>query len=90
MKNNTFRILQNLTFLTQLGISLAVPPVLCIFGAGFLQRRFGLGDWVLLAGILLGVGGSFSSLLSFSRYAKRQAGRRTGEDVPPKNGGEKP
>lgn len=43
-----------LIWLTQLGISVAVPPALCILGAVWLRNRFGLGLWVLILGIAVG------------------------------------
>lgn len=44
-----------LVWLTQLGISVAVPLALCILGAVWLRNRFGLGAWVLILGIGLGL-----------------------------------
>ena len=55
-KKGWFSVLQNLSWLTQLGLSLAAPPVLCLLGAGWLARRFSLGPWVYFAAIVLGVG----------------------------------
>lgn len=43
-----------LIWLTQLGISVAVPLALCTLGAAWLRDRFGLGRWVLMIGIALG------------------------------------
>ena len=53
-KKAGFPFLQNLSRLTQLGLSLAAPPVLCLLGAGWLARRFSLGPWVYFAAIVLG------------------------------------
>lgn len=43
-----------LVWLTQLGISVAVP--LCVFvgGALWLQNRFAMGSWIVIVGIVLG------------------------------------
>lgn len=68
-----FQILKNITFLTQVGLSLAAPLVLCIWGTVWLRDRFSLGDWVVLAGIVLGLGGAASSFISFARYVSREA-----------------
>ena len=40
-------IIRDLAWLTQVGFSVAVPPILFLLGAWWLQRRFGLGVWVL-------------------------------------------
>ena len=50
-----FSALRALTFFTQAGLSFCFPLVLCIWGASALQSRFGLGGWVLIAGILTGL-----------------------------------
>ena len=44
-----------LVWLTQLGLSVAIPPAVFILLAVWLRDRFGLGAWVLIVGILLGV-----------------------------------
>lgn len=44
-----------LVWLTQLGLSVALPPAGFILLAVWLRDRFALGGWVLWIGILLGV-----------------------------------
>ncbi|MEG1993773.1 MAG: AtpZ/AtpI family protein [Oscillospiraceae bacterium] len=73
--NSTFKLLQNITYLTQVGLTIAIPLVLCIFGASWLQQKFDLGGWVVLVGIILGIGGAVSSLAEFIRFANRQANK---------------
>jgi len=41
-----------LIWLAQLGISVAVPLTVCIWGAAWLRNRFALGPWVMLIGIM--------------------------------------
>ena len=53
-KDGWFAALQNLTWLTQLGLSLSVPPILCLMAADWLSKQFGLGEWVFLAAVVLG------------------------------------
>lgn len=78
-KDGWFASLQNLTWLTQLGLSLTVPPVLCLLLAGWLAERFLLGPWVWLAAILLGLGASACTFAEFMRMFLRRSGRRTPE-----------
>ena len=58
--------LQLLTWLTQLGLSTAVPLAGFVLLAVWLRNRFDLGSWVLFVGIGLGffcaVGGFYKSL----------------------------
>lgn len=41
-------------WLTQLGLSVAVPLAGFVLGAVWLRNRFGLGMWVIWTGIVLG------------------------------------
>ena len=59
--------LQLLTWLTQLGLSTAVPLAGFILLAVWLKNRFGLGTWVLFVGIVLGV---FSAIDGFYKSLK--------------------
>ncbi len=81
-KDGWFASLQNLTWLTQLGLSLTVPPVLCLLLAGWLAERFLLGPWVWLAAILLGLGASACTFAEFMRMFLRRSGRRPPEGDP--------
>ena len=44
-----------LVWLTQLGLSVALPPAGFILLAVWLRDRFALGAWVIWVGILLGI-----------------------------------
>lgn len=44
-----------LVWLTQLGLSVALPPIGFILLAVWLRDRFSLGVWVIWIGILLGI-----------------------------------
>ncbi len=70
------RLFSRITLLTQLGLSIVIPPILAVLLASWLQKRFGLGDWVILAAILLGVLSGISSVLSLVwRESRREAAR---------------
>lgn len=74
--------LQLLTWLTQLGLSTAVPLAGFILLAVWLKNRFGLGNWVLFAGIGLGVfsaiDGFYKSLRALENLTKEKK-----KDKPP-------
>ncbi len=69
--------LRYLVYFTQVGFTLVTPPLLLSFGALWLRRKFGLGNWIVIAGILLGVAVAFCGLRDFLRLAEREA--RKGE-----------
>ncbi len=53
---NFMKDLKLLVWLTQLGISVALPLGIFIGGALWLRNRFDLGSWILVVGIILGFG----------------------------------
>lgn len=65
-----------LAWLTQLGLSVAVPPTVFILLAVWLRDRFALGQWVLWVGIVLGiycaVTGFVSSLRILSQMTRKK------------------
>lgn len=44
-----------LVWLSQLGLSVAIPPAVLIWLAVFLRNRFGFGQWIIWVGIALGL-----------------------------------
>ena len=63
-----------LVWLSQLGLSVALPPVLFVLLAVWLRDSCGWGGWVLWVGIVLGiycaVTGFISSMKTLSRLTK--------------------
>ena len=71
-----------LVWLTQLGISIAAPLAGCVLLAVWLQERFGLGKWVIIAGLILGITGAVEGLRSsFKAMARHQ--KNVKKDPPP-------
>lgn len=74
---NVSKTLRNLTLLTQLGLSLIMPILLCILFCWFLTSQFGIGGWIYIIGIIFGLGGSFMTgyklYLSESAKSKKEA-----------------
>lgn len=83
--------LRALSLITQAGLSFCVPLVLCILGASYLRSRFGLGQWIMMAGILLGLASGVSGFANILRTmeqisrspspsSKDAAGEKSGEE----------
>ena len=72
-------MLRQLTYLTQLGITVLAPIVLSVLVGVFLNRRFDVGEWVIV--LLLGVGlvsggcGFFRFVRAFINMEKRSPPR---------------
>lgn len=67
MKKHNRQIFLALSGITQLGLSVAISFLLWIFIASWVKRVFHLGNFVMLAGIFLGLG---SAILSFKKFCK--------------------
>lgn len=70
-----------LVWLTQLGLSVAVPPTAFILLALWLQNHCGWGSWVLWAGIILGIYGGITGLISSLKVLKQLTANKN--DDPP-------
>lgn len=68
-----FGILSAIVWLTQFGLSVVGPVALCVWGSVWLRDRFDLGSWVVIVGVVLGIGGSVSALWSSLKAMERQS-----------------
>ena len=57
--------LRHLTYLSQLGLSLVIPLLMCIFLCYWLTTRFGFGGWIYIPGFILGLGSSCMTAWKF-------------------------
>lgn len=73
--------LSMIVWLTQLGLSVALPPVGFILLALWLRDSCGWGGWVLWAGIVLGVVCAFDGLRTSLKAMERMS-RSKKEDKP--------
>lgn len=78
------KALRLLTWFTQLALSAVSPLLLCIWGAVYLQSRFQLGGWIVLLGVLLGVGGAAADFYNSLSAMKREG------DIEDKTNGKEP
>lgn len=72
-----------LTWLTQLGLSVALPLAGFIFLALWLRSQFGWGDWVLWIGIVLGLVTAFDGLRHSLKLLSRLSKKKDDEASPP-------
>ena len=74
--------LSMLVWLSQLGISVAVPPVVFIWLTVWIKNRYGLGSWVIWIGIALGLYCAATGLISSLRTMEKMS-RTKKQDSPP-------
>ncbi len=66
-------VLRYLAYFSQVGFTMITPPLLFAFGAIWLRKRFGLGNWIVVSGILLGIAVAFCGLRDFLQLTEREA-----------------
>lgn len=71
-----------LIWMTQLGLSVALPPVLFVLLALWLRDSCGWGGWVLWAGIVLGIYCAVTGFLSSLRTMERMSAEKKKDALP--------
>ena len=66
-KNKNFKLAIAISAITQIGISVIISVFICIYGAAWLRDKFSLGNWIVILGIVLGIG---SGILSVFRQVR--------------------
>lgn len=68
--------LKSLALLSQIGLSVATPLVLCTYGAYWLRNRFGLGGWIVVVGLVLGLLGAVGGIWRSYQMILRSGSRK--------------
>lgn len=71
-----------LVWVTQLGLSVSVPPAGFILLAVWLRSAFSLGQWIIWVGIVLGIYGAVRCLVSTLKAMKHLTGDKKKEPPP--------
>jgi len=76
------KLVRAVTLLGQFGFTFITPPVVMGVLGWWLQSRFGLGTWIMLICLLLGLMTSFATALRFYRRVVMQMKQRADADEP--------
>ncbi len=76
------KYLKDLVWITQLGLSVAMPIAIFVLGALWLRDRYHMGAWILVLGIVLGLYSGFSAFRSFYKIME-QSHKPKDEKKPP-------
>ena len=71
-----------LVWLTQLGLSVAIPLAGFILLGVWAQQRWGLGKWVIIAGVVLGIICGADGLCQSLKAMNRMNGEKKQDDPP--------
>lgn len=63
----------NLSLLSQLAISFLTPIFLMIVVCTWRRNKFGTGDWIIIFGILMGLGSGLSSVWVYLKKSIKDA-----------------
>ncbi len=69
---NPFESVKYLVYITQFGLSLVLPVLLCLLGAKWLQGQFGAGGWIYAVGLAVGLLAAAGSLGAYFRFVQRE------------------
>ncbi len=84
--NDLYKVFEKLTWVGQLGFSLLFPPVCLLAGCWWLTARRGVGMWVYLPGLVLGLALGFGCFAQFLRYCLREQDKEREQNGPPRSG----
>ena len=69
-------IIRNVTMLSQLGLSLITPILICLAVCWLIVSKTGVGGWVYIPGFFFGLGGSatvaYKFYLSINKQQKKE------------------
>ena len=75
------KALKNLSILSQLGLSLAMPLLLCLLLVYRLREIFSLGYWIYIPAFFFGLGGScMTAYKVYLSVCKKEEGEKRSKD----------
>jgi len=70
-----------LAWLTQLGFNMISPLIICLIAAAYLKDKFGIGNGIMIAAIIIGAASGYMSLIKFIREVKKYDEKEENSDV---------
>ena len=71
---NRYRYLRAAAHITQFGLDMVTPIVLCTIIAVWLKNKLELGGWVVIVAIILGIGASALNMVKFIKTVDKEIG----------------
>lgn len=72
--------IKQITLLTQFGLSLITPLLVCLALSWWLTSKTGIGEWIFIPGFFFGLGSSgmvaYKLYLSVSKQAKKEKAKK--------------
>ncbi|MBQ3578561.1 MAG: AtpZ/AtpI family protein [Firmicutes bacterium] len=77
-------VMKGLVWVGQLGFSLAVPPIALALLAHWIMGRFGLGNWLMILFVIIGILTSGATARSFFDDQKKKDAKEASENPRPR------
>ncbi|MBE7038596.1 MAG: AtpZ/AtpI family protein [Ruminococcaceae bacterium] len=74
--NDKYKYIKYLSYVTQLGLNIVTPVVLCIIISVYIKNKFNIGDIIVVAGIVIGCGAGFMSLINFIKFIEKENSKK--------------
>ena len=76
---DTMKSWRYLGLISQLAISMLTPIFMMLFACLWLKNKYELGNWVIIAGLLLGIGSGLSSVWTYLKKFLRDGEKQQQE-----------
>ncbi|MBQ8540271.1 MAG: AtpZ/AtpI family protein [Clostridia bacterium] len=71
---NKYKHLRAISHLTQFGLDMVTPIVLCTVASVWAKNKFNIGNWIVIVAIILGVAASALNMMKFIKTVNREMG----------------
>lgn len=71
---NKYRYMKAAAHITQFGLDLVTPIILCVIVTAFVKNKFNTGGWIIVLGVCLGVMAAGLNMMKFMKTVKREMG----------------
>lgn len=74
--SDKYKYIKALSYITQLGMNIVTPIILCIIISIYIKNKFRLSNYVVVFGIIIGCGAGFMSLINFIKYVAKENSKK--------------
>lgn len=78
--NEKYKQIRALAHLTQFGLNMVTPIVLCVMFALWLKNKFNMGGWTVIVAIILGVAAAMLNMIKFIKTVNREMGGKNNDE----------
>lgn len=78
--NNKYSYMRAVGHLTQFGLDMVTPILLCTIFGVWIKNTFNAGDWIVIVAIILGVAASGLNMMKFVKTVKKEMGGENNDE----------